>query len=172
MLFILSQLFIIGGIINAILVIININMIYSIISMILTFLNIVGLFLLLGVDFLGLIYIIVYVGAIAILFLFVIMMLNVKKQNKFYNNIWSDITPILILILSIYILIIITFNIDNNTPSINFNIYNLIYDNTTIYNLGLMLYRYDYYYLIIISLILLIGMIGSIVLTIYHSNND
>jgi len=54
------------------------NPIHSVLFLILVFCNSAGLLMLLGVEFLGIIFIIVYVGAIAILFLFVVMMLNIK----------------------------------------------------------------------------------------------
>ena len=62
-----------GAVISSILVITSVKAINAIISLILAFINAIGIFILLGVDFIALIYCIVYVGAIAILFLFVII---------------------------------------------------------------------------------------------------
>ena len=66
------------AIISAIMVISAKNPIHSILSLILVFCNAAGLFILLEVEFLAMIFLVVYVGAIAILFLFVVMMLNIK----------------------------------------------------------------------------------------------
>lgn len=66
---------------SGLLVITSLKPINAIISLILAFLNGIGLFILLGEDFLGLLYCIIYIGAIVILFLFVIMLLNIQREN-------------------------------------------------------------------------------------------
>lgn len=67
-----------GAILSGILVITAKNPVISVLFLISVFINVAGYLVLLGVAYLGLVYIIVYVGAIAILFLFVIMMLNLR----------------------------------------------------------------------------------------------
>jgi len=67
-----------GAIASGILVITSNNPVISVLFLISVFLNVAGYLVLLGVAYLGLVYIIVYVGAIAILFLFVVMMLNIR----------------------------------------------------------------------------------------------
>ena len=57
------------------------NTIYSVLFLILVFFNVAGLFILLNAEFLAMLLIIVYVGAIAVLFLFVVMMLNVDSMD-------------------------------------------------------------------------------------------
>jgi len=64
--------------VSAVLVIRAKNPVYSVLFLILVFCNTAGLLLLVGLDFFALVFLIVYVGAIAVLFLFVVMMLNVK----------------------------------------------------------------------------------------------
>jgi len=68
----------IGAILSGILVITSKNPVISVLFLISVFINVAGYLVLLGIGFLGISYIIVYVGAIAILFLFVIMMLNIQ----------------------------------------------------------------------------------------------
>ncbi len=67
-----------GAMLSAILVITAKNPVISVMFLISVFLNVAGYLVLMGVSYLGLVYIIVYVGAIAILFLFVVMMLNLR----------------------------------------------------------------------------------------------
>ena len=78
---IIFSLFSSFALISAIMVISLSNAVHSILFLIFLFCNIVGLLLLLGAEFLSLIFLVVYVGAIAVLFLFVIMMLNIKINN-------------------------------------------------------------------------------------------
>jgi len=75
------QIFSVGICLSGLLVITSLKPINAIISLILAFLNGIGLFILLGEDFLGLLYCIIYIGAIVILFLFVIMLLNIQREN-------------------------------------------------------------------------------------------
>lgn len=70
------------GLFTAILAIFSKNTIYSILYLILVFCNASGLLFLLNVDYLAFVFLIVYVGAIAVLFLFVVMMLNVKLSAR------------------------------------------------------------------------------------------
>ena len=70
------------------------NTVYSVFFLILVFVSVSILFIMIGAEFLGMIMLIVYVGAVAVLFLFVVMMLNIVKQEKketsrkgFVNNI-------------------------------------------------------------------------------------
>jgi len=58
------------------------NPIHSVLFLVLVFFNVSGLLILLGVEFLALLFLIVYVGAIAVLFLFIIMMLDIKSINS------------------------------------------------------------------------------------------
>jgi len=175
--------FSIGAIVTSILVITSVRAINAIINLILAFINGIGLFILLGVDFIGLIYCIVYVGAIAILFLFVIMLLNssltfnteVKNptfKNKALQNLLINNRPMALLIGFLYIieiwcgLLASSWNrvyLDSAQNGISY----LLHKKTPISGLGEMLYKEcGYEVLLVISLILLVGMIGSIVLTI------
>jgi NADH-quinone oxidoreductase subunit J len=85
---------------SAIFVIYSKNTVYSVFFLILVFINITGLLLVSEVEFLAIMLIIIYVGAITVLFLFVVMMLNIKKINK--NNDNYGYLPIIILISFIF----------------------------------------------------------------------
>src|SRR5512147_438520 len=66
------------AIVSAVLVVANRNPVYSVLFLILTFFNAAGLFVLLGAEFLAMMLVVVYVGAVAVLFLFVVMMLDIN----------------------------------------------------------------------------------------------
>ncbi len=154
------------AILSALTVIIAKNPVHSVLFLILSFVNSSALFILLGAEFLAMILIIVYVGAVAVLFLFVVMMLDinfVKLREGFlkYLPIGSIIGIILLSELTIIFLSkkmtsssLVEYSSSPNFSSIG---------NTK--ELGLVLYT-DYFYLFQISgIILLVAMIGSITLT-------
>ena len=75
------------GIVSAIMVTASKNTVHSVFFLILDFISISCLFIMIGAEFLGMIMLIVYVGAVAVLFLFVVMMLNVSLQkNKWFSS--------------------------------------------------------------------------------------
>jgi NADH-quinone oxidoreductase subunit J len=68
------------GIIGGALVVISVdNSIHAILALIVVFLNAAGVMIVMGAEFLGIMFAIVYVGAIAVLFLFIVMMLNIRE---------------------------------------------------------------------------------------------
>ena len=154
------------AILSALTVIIAKNPVHSVLFLILSFINSSALFVLLGAEFLAMILIIVYVGAVAVLFLFVVMMLDinfVKLREGFlkYLPIGSIIGVILLSELTIIFLSkkMTTSSLVEYSSSPNFS----SIGNTK--ELGLILYT-DYFYLFQISgIILLVAMIGSITLT-------
>lgn len=149
-------------ILSALFLFISENSVHSILFLILTFLNASAICFIFGADFLGLLLIIIYVGAIAVLFLFVIMMLNVKIQ------ILGLVRFLPLIILSIFII----FNqILNFTGDIilNFNFLEFNYKHyealSNDFFLSQVLFNYFLLCFLISGLILLVGMIGAIVLT-------
>ena len=75
------------AIVSAIMVTVSKNTVNSVFFLILDFISISCLFIMIGAEFLGMIMLIVYVGAVAVLFLFVVMMLNVAQQkNEWFNS--------------------------------------------------------------------------------------
>jgi len=65
------------------------NPVYSVLSLIITFFAVAGHYFLLGAQFLAAVHIIVYAGAIMVLFLYVIMMLNLNKLEEEKRSLWS-----------------------------------------------------------------------------------
>ena len=88
------------AIISAIMVTVSKNTVHSVFFLILDFISISCLFIMIGAEFLGMIMVIVYVGAVAVLFLFVVIMLNVAKQKNtwFSTSAVSSHIPIGLLI--------------------------------------------------------------------------
>lgn len=162
-----------AAIFAGILVISSNNPIHSIFSLVLAFANVSIIMILLGVEFLGILFLIVYVGAIAILFLFVIMMLNIKLVELLDNA--TRYLPIG-MIIGIIFLIEITILLQNIFPqlihnSIEYFNYTNILNYTNIAALGEVLYKEFNIYIIIASIILLVAMIAGIILTLTHEES-
>ena len=152
---------------SSLLVIISKNPIHSVLFLILVFFNTSILFLFSNAEFLAMVVLIVYIGAVAVLFLFVIMMLDInitKLRQTFLNYLPIGLLVGFIILLElIYIVSQSKLNFAQ-TSSIDNNISSQILDNTRI--IGNILYT-DYFLLFQISgIILLVAMIGAIFLTI------
>ena len=157
------------AILSAIMVVVSKNTVHSVFFLILDFISISCLFIMIGAEFLGMIMLIVYVGAVAILFLFVVMMLNVAQQKNewFTSRNSSTHIPIGLLVsLIIFFELIIVIGGWKYKPDLVDSI--SIEINSTITNtqsLGNIIYT-DYIHLFQLSgMILLVAMIGAIVLT-------
>ena len=157
------------AIISAIMVTVSKNTVHSVFFLILDFISISCLFILIGAEFLGMIMLIVYVGAVAVLFLFVVMMLNVAQQKNqwFLSTDSSGHIPVgLIISALIFFELIIVVGGWKFKPDL-LNSGNSIYTDTisNTHSLGQVLYT-DYIHIFQISgMILLVAMIGAIVLT-------
>jgi len=157
------------AVVSAIMVTASKNTVHSVFFLILDFISISCLFIMIGAEFLGMIMLIVYVGAVAVLFLFVVMMLNVAQQKNqwFAGQSTSKHIPVgLIISTLIFFEIIIVIGGWKYKPEI-FDIKNSL-TNTSVSNthsLGQILYT-DYIHVFQISgMILLVAMVGAIVLT-------
>jgi NADH-quinone oxidoreductase subunit J len=158
------------AIVSAIMVTASKNTVHSVFFLILDFISVSCLFIMIGAEFLGMIMLIVYVGAVAVLFLFVVMMLNVAQQKNqwFLSSQSSRHIPIGLIIGTIifFELIIVVggwkykpelFEKTNSTSSFE--------GISNTHSLGQILYT-DYIYIFQISgMVLLVAMIGAIVLT-------
>ena len=157
---------------SSFLVIYSRNPIHSILFLILVFAGSSGLLLMIQADFLAMMFIVVYVGAIAVLFLFVIMMLNVKIIELNENLI--SYLPISSFIMFIFIGQVVVL-IDKNflfdlTPFTSYNNWILLYlQSSNIELIGEIIYTYFFQLFLITGVILLIAMIGPIVLTLSHT---
>ena len=157
------------AIISAIMVTVSKNTVHSVFFLILDFISISCLFIMIGAEFLGMIMLIVYVGAVAVLFLFVVMMLNVAQQKNqwFASEASSKHIPVgLIISTLIFVELIIVVGGWKYKPDLfelNNSVTNYSVSNT--HSLGQVLYT-DYIHVFQISgMILLVAMIGAIVLT-------
>ncbi len=156
------------AVISAIMVTVSKNTVHSVFFLILDFISISCLFIMIGAEFLGMIMLIVYVGAVAVLFLFVVMMLNVAQQKNqwFISEQNSGHIPVGLLISAIiFFELIIVIGGWKYKPDL-FETTNLITNEiSNTHSLGQVLYT-DYIHIFQISgMILLIAMIGAIVLT-------
>ena len=156
------------AVVSAIMVTVSKNTVHSVFFLILDFISISCLFIMVGAEFLGMIMLIVYVGAVAVLFLFVVMMLNVAQQKNqwFISEENSGHIPVGLLISAIiFFELIIVIGGWKYKPDL-FETTNLITNEiSNTHSLGQVLYT-DYIHIFQISgMILLIAMIGAIVLT-------
>ena len=157
------------AIISAIMVTTSKNTVHSVFFLILDFISISCLFIMIGAEFLGMIMLIVYVGAVAVLFLFVVMMLNVAQQkNQWFSSQDSSRHIPIGLIVSVIIFFELIIVIGgwkfkpNIITSMSLNIDPTI-SNT--HSIGMVLYT-DYIHIFQLSgMILLVSMIGAIILT-------
>ena len=153
-------------VLSALMVISAKNPVHSVLFLILSFVSASGLFVLLGAEFLAMILVVVYVGAVAVLFLFVVMMLDinfVKLREGFLQDLpFGDLLGIVL-----FTELGILFLTDKLSVMslIEFSTYPIFSETENTKDLGSVLYT-DYFYLFQLSgLILLVAMIGSIVLT-------
>jgi NADH-quinone oxidoreductase subunit J len=158
---------------SAVMVIAARNPVHSVLFLILAFVNAAGLFVLLGAEFLAMILIVVYVGAVAVLFLFVVMMLDVdfaELRQGFLN--YLPIGGLIGGILLVELLfVVVSWAIG---PQVHGAITAPIPPSNAINNtqaLGLVLYTRYVYFFQAAGVILLVAMIGAIVLTLQHKPN-
>ena len=145
------------------------NTVYSVFFLILVFVSVSILFIMIGAEFLGVIMLIVYVGAVAVLFLFVVMMLNINEQSikkpsrkGFTNNISVGSIVGLIIFLELLVVIGGWKYKDSFVPLSSIKI---DFQSSNTQDIGKVLYT-DYIHLFLLSgMILLVAMIGAIVLT-------
>ena len=154
---------------SAIMVIVSKNTVHSVFFLILDFISISCLFIMIGAEFLGMIMLIVYVGAVAVLFLFVVMMLNVAQQKDewFKGKIFTSHIPFgsLISIIIFLELIIVIGGWKYKPNLIETSSIQIDKNFTNTHALGNVIYT-DYIHLFqLAGLILLVAMIGAIVLT-------
>ena len=162
-------IFSIIAVVSAIMVTVSKNTVHSVFFLILDFISISCLFIMIGAEFLGMIMLIVYVGAVAVLFLFVVMMLNVAQQKNewFTSQESSGHIPVGLIISAIifFELIIVVGGWKYKPDLFNTNNLNINSEASNTHSLGQVLYT-DYIHIFQLSgMILLVAMIGAIVLT-------
>lgn len=166
------------AILSAIMVSFSKNPMFSALFLILCFFNVSCILFLLELDYLPMIFLIVYVGAVAVLFLFVIMMLNIRLSELKENNFQFFFVAIIfgvIFILEIFFICrsefhsflysnVLTLEYSSSLQDI-FNFVSSFQNMSNMKAIGFLVF-YDFYYLFILSsMILLLAMVGVIVLT-------
>ena len=155
------------AIVSAIMVTVSKNTVHSVFFLILDFISVGCLFIMVGAEFLGMIILIVYVGAVAVLFLFVVMMLNVaeQKQSWFIGKRSTHLPTGLIVSVLIFLEILVVIGgwkyKDNLMSSSTLEISSI--SNT--HQLGMVMYTDYILYFQLAGIILLLSMIGAILLT-------
>jgi NADH-quinone oxidoreductase subunit J len=157
---------------SSIFVFISKNPVHSVLFLILAFCNASGILFLFNAEFLGLVFIIIYVGAIAVLFLFVVMMLNVKI---YFSDEFSYLPFIFLggFVLVIQVFLVLEKAFSNSifwSTSLPYNFENFLDPLTSIDVIGQSLYNYYLLCFLLAGLILLVAMIGAIILTLNFSS--
>lgn len=155
---------------SAVMVIAARNPVHSVLFLILTFFSASGLFVLMGAEFLAMILVIVYVGAVAVLFLFVVMMLDVdfsELREGFLQ--YMPVGGLIGLILLLELLLVVgAWTVAPQAASLAAAPTPLLTDVTNTEAIGRVLYTDYVYYFQASGMILFIAMIGAIVLTLRH----
>lgn len=145
------------------------NPIHSVFWLILAFINAAFLLLLLGLEFLPILFCIVYAGAIGIMFLFVVMLLNIKLVEISENA--TRYLPIGVIIGFIFlyqIYFVSTSEVTNYASNWEVYDFSSLVQVSNIEQMGQLLYTDYFLYFLVSSLVLLVSMIGAIVLCLYH----
>ncbi len=181
---ILSLFFAINIILCSFLVILSKNPIYSIFFLILVFLNTTAFLILIGAEFIALLLLIVYVGAIAVLFLFVVMMLNVKLleiNEPYWKYSFISFLIIVIFFLQIFKILMGYFNFPDYSALVfhvnnhyfytkNFKDWSVLnFSANNVNTLGNALFVHFCYSFVLISVLLLLAMISAIILTLNYT---
>ena len=161
------------AVLSALMVISAKNPVHSVLFLILSFVNASGLFVLLGAEFLAMILVVVYVGAVAVLFLFVVMMLDInfiKLREGFLQYLPFGALLGIVLIVELGILFLTKSFSQNNL--ITYSYFPAIAEIENTKMLGSVLYTKYFFLFQISGLILLVAMIGSITLTLRYKNKS
>lgn len=165
-------LFSVLAIAAAVMVVVARNPVHSVMFLIFAFFNAAGLFILLGAEFLAMVLVIVYVGAVAVLFLFVVMMLDVdfaELKSGFVKN-----APVGLLVGGIVLaelaLLFVAQDLDVAGEVVETAIAAPSQDITNTEALGRILYTKYAFFFEVAGLVLLVAMIGAIVLTLRHKD--
>lgn len=150
------------AIVSALTVIVNRNPIYSAVSLVITLFSLAGIFLLLEAYFLAAVQIIIYAGAIMVLFLFVIMLLNPDKEAKFLS-----LTNSRTLIITLLSMAFIGMVISLVSGSVNYigEVADSVGNLGTTKNIGLTLFTKYLLPFEIASLLLLVALVGAVLMT-------
>jgi len=147
------------------------NPVHAVLFLILTFFSAAGLFVLLGAEFIAMLLVVVYVGAVAVLFLFVVMMLDVDFAAL--RSGFVQYLPLggLVALVIAGEMVFVSFTVANNGATARAGGAAPITDVTNAEAIGRVLYTDYFYFFQASGLVLLVAMIGAIVLTLRHRSN-
>ena len=155
---------------SAVLVVAARNPVHSVLFLILAFFNAAALFILTGAEFLGLILLVVYVGAVAVLFLFVVMMLDVDFAELKKGALkYAPIGALIGIIIAVELIVVFaSSHFSSNLAEHVTEPMPSLAERTNTQALGDILYTDYVFYFQLAGLVLLVAMIGAIVLTLHH----
>ncbi|MDR6953698.1 NADH-quinone oxidoreductase subunit J [Ancylobacter sp. 3268] len=155
---------------SAFMVIASRNPVHSVLFLILTFVNAAGLFILIGAEYLAMLLVVVYVGAVAVLFLFVVMMLDVDFVELRQG--FLQYLPVGVLIGLVFLAeLVLVFGSWTFGQGVTGAVAAAPSDVTNAVQIGRVLYTDYVYFFQAAAMILLVAMIGAIVLTLRHKPN-
>ncbi|MBS9476277.1 NADH-quinone oxidoreductase subunit J [Ancylobacter radicis] len=155
---------------SAFMVIASRNPVHSVLFLILTFVNASGLFILIGAEFLAMLLVVVYVGAVAVLFLFVVMMLDVDFVELRQG--FLQYLPVGVLVGLVFLAeLVLVFGSWSFGEGVTGAVATVVSDVPNTVQIGRVLYTEYVYFFQAAGLILLVAMIGAIVLTLRHKEN-
>lgn len=163
-------LFAISTLVGGLFTVVSRNPVHSVLWLILAFLSSAGLFVLLGAEFIAMLLIIVYVGAVAVLFLFVVMMLDID-----FSALKAEMAKYMPLALLIGVILLMQFGLAfgswEASEMAEANRLAIAPEGGNTSGLGLLIY--DRYFILfqLAGLVLLVAMIGAIVLTLRHRSD-
>ncbi|OUT97299.1 MAG: NADH:ubiquinone oxidoreductase subunit J [Betaproteobacteria bacterium TMED41] len=145
------------------------NPVHSAMYLVLSFFSASAIWIILKAEFLAITLVLVYVGAVMVLFLFVVMMASIKEIDKLRKGFWTNLTvaaPVCLLVVFEMIAIILhTFR--DNEPQLTYQI-----SSSNTYQLGLRLYTEYFYPFQIAAILLLLAMVSAIALTLRGRKQD
>jgi NADH-quinone oxidoreductase subunit J len=189
--YILFYLFSALVLVSSVIVVTAKNPVHSVLFLVLVFCNATGLLLLLEIEFIAIIFLVVYIGAIAVLFLFVVMMLNIRENAPLFGmqstgEVFSYI-PVGLLLVFVFLLEVFlviqkdlgsfVFCGSSSLPSGLFYtswfsfIDGVSQGSSNLETLGQVLYTYYFYFFLVAGLVLLVAVIGAVVLTLQIKSN-
>jgi NADH:ubiquinone oxidoreductase subunit 6 (subunit J) len=158
LIFIITGLFVLTMVF---LTIFSFNIVRAIVGLILSFLAVGVFFIILGLEYLGFLIFIIYVGAISIIFLFVVMLLDIRSlelQNRFFEYFTLIVLVLIFFLAEVGYIMAMTFD---------FHLFSVFYENMLIFedisffqnnleNFSLVLYNYYYMYVIFVAIYMLL----------------
>jgi NADH-quinone oxidoreductase subunit J len=145
------------------------NPIYAVLFLIFTFLNSAGIFVLLNAEFLAFAIILVYIGALAIIFLFIVMLVNIKASIGKKGSIKFFITSLTLIVIFTGEVIFLLVNSFNKTLNLNVAL-NKEANLNSLEKLGFALYNNYYYIFLVVGIILTLTAIGVLLISKIDNN--